>query len=87
MLECRYRLCYNHSRSFCSNPGIHECRYRCFYNDSDILNADTVIFATITVLGAVILAFPVPDIDMFIMISLVFDMILLFLNAHTFFLQ
>ena len=83
MLACRYRLCYNHSWCFCSNPGIHECRYRCFYNDSDILNADTVIFATITVLGAVILAY----IDMFIMISLVFDMILLFLNAHTFFLQ
>ena len=87
MLECRYRLCYNHSRCFCSNPGIHECRYRCFYNDSDILNADTVVFATITVLLAVILAFLGADIDMFIMISLVFDMILSFLSANMFVLQ
>ena len=85
MLECRYRWCYNHSR--CFNPGIHECRYRCFFNDSDILNADAVVFATITFFLAVILAFLGADIDIFIMISFVFDIILSFLSANTFVLQ
>ena len=87
MLECRYRLCYNHSRCFCSNPGIHECRYRGFYNDSDILNADTVVFTTITTFCAVISAFLGADIDLFIMISLVVEMILALLSANTFVLQ